>query len=322
MCISFNSPTGRLIAGLNDGLLQSWLCTPYVTSHKSIPVGFVDAHTRLTKARNDISIIESKLSSIDPSVRDADARAARIKNEIARLQQQSTKCAFSIRFANYFLVDECNKELASIETDAMKEAMKNIVDLEEQLQFAQGEIVNCNRIIDHVTECCSTNGYFSSLQSGVYFDQWLFDSGLGHLVGTLKDIDGDSLINMSIVDLVEGGLSYIDACDIHIRACLTAHMQQVGTLPNVFNWDATHVSTWLESQGDSCSSLKNLGWTGPSLIALTPKRIESASNKTIKGESARALKEAIVSLIKDDNSLSKWMRKWTGALPIAEYGEV
>ena len=204
----------------------------------------------------------------------------------------------------------------------MKEAIKSIVSLEEQLDNAKGEIFNCNRIIDHVSESCSTNGYFSSLQSGVFFDQWLFDSGLKHLIGEMKEMDGENLLHMNITDLMDDGLSYIDACDIHIRACMTAHMQTVGVLPNVFNWDAKQVTTWLKSQGESYSSLVSLGWTGPSLIALSPNRIVSASNKTIKSDQARALKEAIVSLIKDDTNLPKWMRMWNGGLPVDDYSKL
>ena len=98
-------------------------------------------------------------------------------------------------------------ELFLIETDAMKEAFKTISSLEEQLQFAKGEIVIRNRIIDHVTECYNNDGYFSSLQSGAFFDQWLFDSGLGHMTGKLKEMDGDKLVHMSVYDLLESGLS-------------------------------------------------------------------------------------------------------------------
>ena len=203
----------------------------------------------------------------------------------------------------------------------MKESIKNIVSLEEQLDNAKGEIFNCNRIIDHVTECYNTNGYFSSLQSGVFFDQWLFDSGLSHLIGNMKEMDGDSLITMTVTDLMDDGLSYIDACDIQIRACVTAHMQTVGNLPSVFNWDAKRVSTWLQLLGESYSSLVSLGWTGPSLLALSPARIVSASNKAIKSDQARALKEAIVSLIKDDTNLPKWMRMWNGGLPVDDYSK-
>ena len=65
----------------------------------------------------------------------------------------------------------------------------------------------------------------------------------------------------------------------------------------------------------------SLGWTGPSLIASTPHRIETASRKDISNEKARALREAIVVLVKNDDSIPKWMKKWTGALPITEYGE-
>ena len=100
-----------------------------------------------------------------------------------------------------------------------------------------------------MTECYNTNGYFSSLQAGVFFDQWLFDSGMSHLTGKLQEMNGDRLVHMNVLELVEYGFSYQDACDIHIRACLTAHMQTVADLPNVFNWDKDQVSTWLESQG-------------------------------------------------------------------------
>ena len=202
----------------------------------------------------------------------------------------------------------------------MKSAIEDLFSLEEQLQFAKGEIINCNRIIDHVTECCNNTGYFSSLQPGVFFDQWLYDSGLEHLIGKMREMNGDSLFDMNIMDLADYGLAYNDACDIHIRACLTAHMQTVGNLPNIFNWDAAQVSTWLQSQGDIYSSLTSLGWTGPSLLALTPNRIESASNKTIKNEGARALRKAITSLV-DKEPVPSWMKMWNGGLSVDDYSK-
>ena len=85
----FGAWSGRLIAGLSDGSLQSWLCPEYKPLRPPYSP-FVDARARLSKAQKDVSEIESNISSFDPSVCEAKTRAVAIRQEITRHLEQST----------------------------------------------------------------------------------------------------------------------------------------------------------------------------------------------------------------------------------------
>ena len=181
-------------------------------------------------------------------------------------------------------------------------------------------IRGCTRTLDSLTESLSASGL--SNVRGDAFSKWLSDIGMSKLQTALSGIDGVSLTMLSVGDVMEYDVTFIDAAALLLSAYMAHYKLSDSTdfappRDSVLSWDHTQTANWIRTLGAPFSSLASAGWHGAALCSLSPPRITEAG----KGELMVSDAVKFIGLVKAvrgarDGRKDAWVSRWSGSVPI------
>ena len=215
-----------------------------------------------------------------------------------------------------YIVASEKKALGELQTAESREFNSLI----EHRDMLLGIVHMCTQTLDSLTDCLSVSG-LADLR-GNAFKEWLCDIGMRKLQTALKDIDGTTLSLFNVSDVMENGVSFIDAAALLLRGYI-AHCKlnddSAFTPPrgSVLSWDEVQTANWIDSLGAPFTCLSDARWHGAALCSLSPTHVVETSKGALKV--ADAVK--FLTLIKAerghvDGDKATWVSKWSGVSTI------
>ena len=204
------------------------------------------------------------------------------------------------------------KELEELQTDEYRE----YIWMKEHHNALLGIIHVCNQTLDSLTDCLEVSG-LEDLR-GEAFKEWLCDIGMSKLQTTLKDVDGNTLRMLTVSDVIDYDVCFIDAAALQLRAYIAHYKLSDDNAfapphGSVLSWDEAQTANWIESLGDSYACLISVGWHGAALCSLSPPRVVRASEGALKAPDAVKFINLIKALRNEnDGDKATWVSKWSG----------
>ena len=195
---------------------------------------------------------------------------------------------------------------------------RDYIYLKKRHNALLGVIHGYKQTLDSLTDCLSVSG-LADLR-GDAFNEWLCDIGMSKLQTALNDSDGNMLTMLTVSDVMDYDVIFNDAAALLLRSYITHNKLNDGDFApprdSILSWDEVQTANWIDSLGDSYSSLSSVGWHGAALCSLSLPRVIEAGKGALKPADAIKFIGLVCQLRNEtDGDKATWVAKWSGLIP-------